>query len=113
MYIQPWDQVDNSCNLPLNQSIEYEKYNYDQYLGMLIESIEKGLPECSMKDANWCPLNQLNNSEYGTPISGVFYFKDYLTVLRREESRKKWLKENKENKLVAEFLYREQYERYY
>jgi hypothetical protein len=26
MYIQPWDDVDLTCDLPLNQSVIYDKY---------------------------------------------------------------------------------------
>lgn len=29
MYIQPWDKIDETCKLPLNQSITYDKYSYN------------------------------------------------------------------------------------
>ena len=32
MYIQNWDVVDETCTLPLNQDIQYDKYNKTQYV---------------------------------------------------------------------------------
>ena len=37
MYIQPWDKVDRTCNLPLNQSVVYDKYTIVDYMNKLIE----------------------------------------------------------------------------
>lgn len=35
-YIQPWDIVDPTCNLPLNQAIEYDKRDLEDYCHSLI-----------------------------------------------------------------------------
>ena len=37
MYIQPWDAVDRTCELPCNQAIQYEKHSLESYWSMLID----------------------------------------------------------------------------
>ena len=41
MYVQAWDSVDNTCKLPCNQTVEYDKMSNDAYWTMLIREFEE------------------------------------------------------------------------
>lgn len=108
MYIQPWDKIDETCELPLNQSITYDKYSYNQFISNLITNIDDYLLKIMQEektkeyyliqnysgvtyDSDWYSFG--NSYDQKT----VYLFFEYLNVKRRSVARKQWLKINKLN----------------
>ena len=102
MYVQPWDKIDIGCTLPLNQDIQYNKYNKNQYVQKLINDIQLFIEKIKtvnfhFKDVNWCPKNYLNDYRFGKQTHyNVQYFGELFTIYRRAEARAEWFKENKQ-----------------
>lgn len=84
MYVQPWDIVDMTCELPHNQEYTYERRAYDGYLQELIH--KNGLDETAEAPEDEIP------GEDGTMRLG---FDDYLELVRRRTARRLYIAEKK------------------
>lgn len=85
MYIQPYDQIDRTCKLPLNQTVIYDKYTLVEYMDKLIE--ENDLYVGRVVDTDWYSDNYYNN----------IGFNDYCTIIRRQAARVIWAELNIKN----------------
>ena len=84
MYIQPWSKVDNTCQLPLNQSIVYDKYTLSAYFDKVItENNWLNSSNNNYKDGNWGSYSE-------SYVRSYVGFTVYLTMKRRMKARKLW-----------------------
>jgi len=83
MYIQPYDQIDRTCNLPLNQSIIYDKYTLSEYMNKLIEDNKLFESTYEVK-TDWYEDNY---------YEGIG-FNDYCSIIRRKAARIIWSEKN-------------------
>lgn len=88
MYIQPWDAVDMTCELPLNQSVQYETKTWDDHLRSLLESND--LVESKGQFDLDTVLSKTDSGVYVAPEG--LGFTDYLQARRRIEARRLFVK---------------------
>jgi hypothetical protein len=92
MYIQPYDQVDLTCKLPLNQSVIYDKYTFVEYLRILIEDIEKSRDD-------WKTFTKEQLDWYYETSYNKVKFNDYCTIVRKKAARLIWIENYVNNDL--------------
>lgn len=82
MYIQPWDQQDNTCKLPHNQSYIYDKYTITEYLTNTCFEIDKTITYHEYTD------DQIDDMQEQDLLN--LKFEQYYKKRKREEARKIW-----------------------
>ena len=134
MYIQPWDVVDDTCTLPLNQEMTYARRGVEEYCHELISNVPTGYDDDNgtridlhksiyhgeKYDFADCQLDGRNedgtvfNTPYTYPYDSVagqvghfgdfVGFIDYLTQQRRLVARRLFINQESYRQMMMQWL---------
>ena len=99
MYVQPWDSVDMTCTLPLNQEIVYDDYDEEAY--------RRGMIEKAGRMDTGPDVPEVDLDSIASQVATIYGFTDYLECARRTAARRMYVtlpsisEEYEEHRLVG------------